>query len=416
MAKQARAHELFRPLIVLSIVAALMLFMGGLTMAYSMDKAAKEREQVLIANGLKAGILDLRKDIKIIASWDQALQHLERNDRQWAAEYVGRYFHEMAGFNYAFVLDHRNRLFFAAHEGVPQAADIYRPFTASMQRAIDMVRSRERQDDRRDLPANALRQPLAEHNIVKADGHVYVAIVTLVQSDFRRMQQIHDRAPIIIALHRVDGAFLKRIGIRYLEPGLSVRQVRMPGSSDLAQVDLHDDQGRYVATLEWAPGTPGTWLAARLAAHALGIIILFFLVTRTLHRRSWRAAQALIASEARASHMAYHDPLTGLPNRVMFFERLGVALDQVRRNATTVAVHCIDLDRFKEVNDTFGHQMGDELIRTVAHRISEICRRSDTFARLSGDEFAIVQLHASPMGAARLAQRIVETLAQPMNL
>jgi diguanylate cyclase (GGDEF)-like protein len=139
-------------------------------------------------------------------------------------------------------------------------------------------------------------------------------------------------------------------------------------------------------------------------------------VTALFHRRSWRAVQELIASEARASHLAYHDPLTGLPNRVMFFDRLGVALDQLRRNGTPVAVHCLDLDRFKDVNDTFGHQIGDELIVAASKRIAEVCRRSDTFARLSGDEFAIVQLDATPHAAARLAERIVDAISQPMDL
>ena len=89
--------------------------------------------------------------------------------------------------------------------------------------------------------------------------------------------------------------------------------------------------------------------------------------------------------------MARHDALTNLPNRTYFREKLEDALSRVGRG-TQVAVFCLDLDRFKEVNDTLGHPVGDELLREVARRLRECVRDDDTAARLGGDEFAIVQV------------------------
>ncbi|TNE41432.1 MAG: EAL domain-containing protein [Sphingomonadales bacterium] len=416
MVTSARANELFRPLVFLSIAAALMLFVGGLTMMYNIDNTARLRDQSLVANGVKAGILDLYKDVWAIAAWDDALINLERRNSEWAAEYMGRYYYQIAGYDYVFVLDHDDHLFFAAHKGSVRAASIYTGFAGGMHQAIETVRKRERERQNRAQPGAPLRLPLTVHNIMRVNGQVYIVVVALVQSDFRKAEQMYARAPIIVAAYPIAGNFLSHLSARYLQPDLHILQKQQAPSHEMARINLNDDHGRYVATLEWKAATPGTWLATRLAVPALAIVILFFLAVLAMQRRSWRAAQALIASEARASHMAYHDPLTGLPNRLLFFDRLGSALEQVRRKSTTIAVHCIDLDRFKEVNDTFGHQMGDELIRAAAHRISGICRRSDTFARLSGDEFAIVQLNASPLAAARLAERIVEVMAQPMDL
>ena len=102
----------------------------------------------------------------------------------------------------------------------------------------------------------------------------------------------------------------------------------------------------------------------------------------------WQKAQAQIA------HMARHDALTNLPNRTYFREKLEDALSRVGRG-TQVAVFCLDLDRFKEVNDTLGHPVGDELLREVARRLRECIRDDDTAARLGGDEFAIVQVESS---------------------
>ncbi len=129
-----------------------------------------------------------------------------------------------------------------------------------------------------------------------------------------------------------------------------------------------------------------------------------------------RAQREIAKSEARNRHMAIHDALTGLPNRTLFSERLAHGLEQVKRHKGVMAVHCIDLDQFKIVNDTFGHQAGDELICATAQRFKSLCRKSDTIARLGGDEFAIVQLGTTANGAAELASRMIALLAEPFAL
>ncbi len=95
-------------------------------------------------------------------------------------------------------------------------------------------------------------------------------------------------------------------------------------------------------------------------------------------------------AEELVSYQAYHDILTDLPNRVLFKDRLGLAVIQARRNETELAVMFVDLDRFKLVNDTLGHVFGDELLQQVAGRLKNCLRQGDTLARLGGDEFTVV--------------------------
>ena len=110
--------------------------------------------------------------------------------------------------------------------------------------------------------------------------------------------------------------------------------------------------------------------------------------------------------------MAHHDPLTRLPNRVLFHDRIQQALAQLDRGIG-FAVLCLDLDRFKIVNDTLGHPVGDGLLRQVAERLQACVREGDTVARLGGDEFAIILLNVSePPEVDALAARIIETVGQ----
>ena len=122
-------------------------------------------------------------------------------------------------------------------------------------------------------------------------------------------------------------------------------------------------------------------------------------------------------AEARIAYMAHHDALTLLPNRVLFHERLDELLGRVRRQGEKLAVHCLDLDHFKGVNDTLGHPIGDELLKSVAARLGACLRDSDLVARLGGDEFAIVQ---SPLGdpteANILANALIEAVAKPYEV
>ena len=120
-----------------------------------------------------------------------------------------------------------------------------------------------------------------------------------------------------------------------------------------------------------------------------------------------------IETENQIRFMANHDVLTELPNRLQFMERLENAIARVRRG-DQIALHMLDLDRFKHINDTHGHAIGDQLLVEIAQRLRETVRDTDLVARLGGDEFAIIQVPATTHGdAERLAQRLLEALSRP---
>jgi diguanylate cyclase (GGDEF)-like protein/PAS domain S-box-containing protein len=120
--------------------------------------------------------------------------------------------------------------------------------------------------------------------------------------------------------------------------------------------------------------------------------------------------------EAQLVHRSLHDPLTGLPNRTLFRDRLLHALERGHREQTPTCVLIVDLDEFKAINDRHGHPSGDVVLVTVAERLTSVLRASDTAARLGGDEFAIVCENTELAEAEVLADRLRGTMHEPLSL
>jgi diguanylate cyclase (GGDEF)-like protein/PAS domain S-box-containing protein len=122
------------------------------------------------------------------------------------------------------------------------------------------------------------------------------------------------------------------------------------------------------------------------------------------------------ALEVELRHQAFHDPLTGLPNRALLHDRLEQAIRLAHRDGGPLALLLMDLDRFKEVNDTLGHQQGDALLQQVCQRLRDALRASDTVARLGGDEFAVLLPETDEAGATAVARQLLRVLEQPFLL
>jgi diguanylate cyclase (GGDEF)-like protein len=180
--------------------------------------------------------------------------------------------------------------------------------------------------------------------------------------------------------------------------------------ADDAVVPMANSAGRFVAWFKWTPERPGAALLGETLPASVGLLGVVGVVIALLLFGLARSTRALEKARAEALHRATHDALTGLANRALFTERL-------ERSPLPLTLLALDLDRFKQVNDTLGHEAGDELLRQVATRLSTLVREGDLVARLGGDEFMILLSGSLPEGRAQeLAGSIVNALAVPFRL
>lgn len=236
-----------------------------------------------------------------------------------------------------------------------------------------------------------------------------------------RLAAILEQTPDFVATATPDGRMLycNRNGRRLLGIG---------ESEDVSMLRLADGYPEWASKIVLEEGIPtamreGTWegetaLLSRdgreipvsqvILAHPAsdGKIEYLSTIARDISGR--------IETARRIEQLAYYDPLTGLPNRALLLDRLQLALATIHRRGGRFAVFFVDLDRFKEINDTQGHQVGDWVLRELAQRLRSVLREEETLARVGGDEFVILVQGADRVSATRVAERIQAALAKPL--
>jgi diguanylate cyclase (GGDEF)-like protein len=211
----------------------------------------------------------------------------------------------------------------------------------------------------------------------------------------------------------MDGEMLREIAWR-----LGLNHLRKLDGASASTGDhlfqLTDGTGKALARFAWTPKTPGQEIIYRVIPFVMVALSAFALLAALVLRHMRRTAETIAATESRLRHLAMHDPLCGLPNRIFFGEQLEATIEKVRETGTSAAVFYIDLDHFKDVNDTLGHHVGDELLRSVAQRLIRTLRGDDLVTRLGGDEFAVLTAAALEHATLQaVGKRMIDAICAP---
>ena len=399
------------------VVVAVCALVGSLWVwAEQADGLSRTREETLVKMGLDQMANDHSELMTPITIWDAGVKATAvKYNQHWVEANIGRYFQNFLNFESSLLLDADNKPVFAYSKG----KDIDPKVFASLQRetVAEVAQLRHTWQARHAKGQSASTESNHVGKLIAMDGHIYIMGASLVLPDGATDATLEKYPPFAaIGAHELNQPELIALSQRYMVSDISILKsgdVRPKGS---ASVVFRDDDGHVLAELTWMPDTPGRTLFVRTLGPILMISLGLGLIALVLLHQSQKAAEGLIASEAKAKHMALHDALTGLPNRILFADRLTQAAERMKRGAGQVAVMCIGLDRFKDVNDTLGHLAGDELIRHNAAKITAMIRSCDTLARLGGDEFVIIQTDTDGLSAAALAKRVLDGLTGTVTL
>ncbi|MGO7091500.1 EAL domain-containing protein (plasmid) [Rhizobium leguminosarum] len=254
-----------------------------------------------------------------------------------------------------------------------------RPGTVSNERTPSSMESRF---------ASPGRSNTALANLMRLEGRPTIVGVVAINDPEEGQRQTMRQFLIVVRF--IDGAALDELS---RQQGLNGARFARTADADENEVAFQIDataNGEPIGFIVWRPDLPGSRVIGRLmpalSIAALVIAILFSVLLVRLRS----SLGELRKSELHARQLALHDVLTSLPNRALFAMRFDECLAETKNSAERSAVALLDLDRFKAVNDTFGHAAGDELIRMAAERIHSLLRPGDTLARLGGDEFALL--------------------------
>jgi diguanylate cyclase (GGDEF)-like protein len=397
-------------------VAALVFWLVGLTSdAITFDSVTRDREQELVRNGLRARIAEIAHEAVPQIVWDDAVRHLDnRFDRDWAHNNIGQFFSQTDGLEVALVFDHIDHLVYSMHDGADIGATAAQPFVAAALTEIaPNVRLLERA---RNARASNLLAPIQSTSIERIGDRIFILTATLVQPDFGAAHIRKSRAPIVVTGEEVNETFLQVLAQRYMLDAAHMHFGDQREDRAEAHASLVDLDGSIAATIDWLPKTPGATMLHQTLPLSLLAFTCFSACALFFYFRHRAARRALKASEARATHAAYHDPLTGLPNRALLLERLAFISADIRSGARPCALVCIDLARFKSINDHYGYHVSDELIGSVRERLLALCDVDDTLARIGGDEFAMLHFETAASDALGIAQRALDVLNEVFDL
>jgi diguanylate cyclase (GGDEF)-like protein len=405
------------PIGIIVAVAIVCIVLAVLTAAQRADEVSFNREQQLIRQAITNNGERALRQVESAAGTTRATEEIRNTyDPKWMQRRVAwlrtYYKHDVI-----VLIDGSDQILSTDFLGAPEAssADV----RANIAQVLDLLRGRASA-----LPSHALavmptQDPLHPGRATALIQHfqnrpaIVVAVAIGSDADLRSGNA---GAPIVVSAKFIDEAMLREIG-----GDLQISDLHEIRSSSRAgreqNIELTDLDGNRIARFAWKPTTPGRQIITSISPFIAVALAGFALLVGQVMRYMRRTAEAIAAGESRLRHLALHDPVCGLPNRIFFGDRLETVIDEVRAGGPTAAVFYIDLDHFKDVNDTLGHPIGDALILNVTRRLSHIMRDKDLVARLGGDEFAIITTCDSDAESLQaIAGRIIAAVCAPYSI
>jgi diguanylate cyclase (GGDEF)-like protein len=414
------------------LIGAAILFFGVLLLAiiaylgWAANQTATERERTLVANALNQSIARALNEQKSIAWWDDPVTKItdEAIDLEFTDANFGVFLTETYAHDEVYVLNAKDKPLYAFFDHKREKPSAFEARRKVLDPLIDEIRRRDRSGlkarpdmfsaskDRYKVLTGVQVARWAGH-IVSVNGRpAVIAGMTIVPNIDSSL--LKGTPNLLVSITFIDEEFISEIGRSLLLHDLALTTTPSSGGALVSEPFMGDD-GSQAGYLTWTTRRPGQiLLTVILPLVAFGVFATAVLA-RAMFRRLRQTSNELAERESQARHEAKHDALSGLPNRAHMAEEIEKFL--LKRNFgpskhRAVAAY-IDIDRFKDINDTLGHEAGDKLIKAVGERLSGELRPRDLIARFGGDEFVILWVPAEPDSVNALASRIAAVFTAP---
>lgn len=377
------------------------------------DKIAVARQESLLALVVSQAQLLIAHDQESSTVWDDAVLHVKLTDNEeWLNSNLGSWMSTYFGHDAAYVLNTNGDPIFAFADGKIADKSVYDAVRPTVDPLAAKLREMLRNPDPNGYGERVLSPGASE--VLTLGGRPAIVSVKPIVSDTGNIEQTADETYLHVAVRYLDKSFITDLQRDYLFTGLRYSLENKLGI-DEHSYPLQSSLGKTIGYYIWQPYHPGSTVISQIAPAFAAIVLLMTAIMAALLMVLRLRSQKLQASEEHMNFLALHDSLTGLPNRAHFNDRLDKALSNVK--VASLAVLYLDLDRFKQVNDTLGHPVGDELIRQFTARLKGVVENTGVIARIGGDEFTVIVPNAARLSAIEtLCENIITAIRHPFDI
>ena len=387
-AAMARINAILSGLLALVLLCLGTLLVATLVSSRQAMDIAFDREQAQIANALTTRFSDMQSDLTSVTFWDEAVEKTSiRYDRAWAEENIGAWLAEFYGVNESFLFDSSRQLVLASRSGKTVSGDALRQYSRVVHPMVDRVQAKAQgykpAPGASGLNSDLRGQGLDESALAIIGGRPVHITAAAILPDFGRLSGTPAKPFVVVAIHVIDDRFLASLGRTVMIDELRLARPSTRLSRGEGRLTLDDHSGKPAFEVRWKHHLDHRALLGRmlpLVGFVIVIVAIAGIAGVAFVRRSTRA---LYVSRFEATH----DELTGLANRRL----MTMTIEQALAERRPMALMFIDLDRFKEINDRWGHSAGDDVVRIAAARISDSAKGA-MVARFGGDEFVVLIL------------------------
>lgn len=380
-----------------------------------MNRSALGIESGIIEKEINRVIVKTLDEQKSVALWDEAVKKIGERDLEWIDDEIGSYLSGTYGHDLVLIFDGDGTIVYQ-HNRQRNGAEVPRAIAAARPLIEELRSGQARRWAKRDAKFSTLEasedqlagasQLRAGANLLSLSGRAAV-VSAMTVTPTHDLKLLTARPPIILSVFYLTPQRLALMGA-----DVNIRDLRLIANDD-GLIPIAADDGTPIGSLTWAPQHPGKAFLTVLLPMILVVTLAGLFAGRYLVGRMTILADRLRQSAADSHRLAFEDQISKLPNRRAFQQRLEAMCASTQR---PFAVAIVDVDRFKEVNDTYGHETGDRLIAGVGARLAESVGDTGMVARLGGDEFAVLEIVGPKASAETLKRKLGKLFETPFQL